>query len=234
MNALFEKTTYDKDDLLTIVSRINNISKAEFEKKYTEHGKFSLYAGAAVNLSTTTSAALSSYTQGGGPSYTSTMPAFAIGVDFTPDPAAGRAELRLDLSVNPAQLNAIYKLKVSPYTEAKTSYSQLGIFLTPQALYNIYNDPNFKFYLGAGLSVTYFSYSNPYFGSQPPGNTGFPEEPFLFNKINNAFLIKAGFRIQKNWEIYFDYYTSAAATQGGYFGFNNVNKLIGVNYFFGK
>jgi len=227
-------TTYSKGDLIDIVSRINNISKAEFDKKYTEHAKTSFYLSGGVNISSSYSDSQSSYSIGGGKSSTSSLPAFALGVNIIPNPVAGRAELRLDLSVNATQFNSSYQLKVSPYSGAKTSYDQLGVFLTPQALYNIYNQANFKFYVGFGIALTYFTYSNPSFSSQPAGNALFPVEPFYFNKLDNAFLFKAGFKIQKNWEIYFDYYTATASTKGGYFAISNQNKQIGLSYFFGR
>jgi hypothetical protein len=227
-------TSYSKGDLMDIVSRINNISKAEFDKKYSEHGKVNFYVSGGANISSSYSDAQSSYSIGGGKSSASSLPAFALGVNFIPNPAAGRAELRMDISVNPTHFNSSYPLKVSPYTGAKTSYDQLGVFLTPQALYNIYNEPNFKFYVGFGIALTYFSYSNPIFTSQPSGNALFPVEPFYFNKLDNAFLFKAGFKIQKSWEIYFDYYTATAATKSGYFAISNQNTLVGLTYFFGK
>ncbi|MBB3058906.1 hypothetical protein [Mucilaginibacter gotjawali] len=241
-NMLDDKTTarlqtanYEKGDLLTIVSRINQVSKVDFEKKYTDHGKVAFYISAALSMSNTTSSPQSSYSIAGGIPYNSYQPAVAFGLDFIPDPN-GRAEFRVDLSVNPSQFNALYKLRVSPYVDARASYNQLGVFLTPQAMYNFYNAPNFKFYLGVGFALTYFNFSKPYFQSQNTSSPdpGFPQESFYFNTLNNAFLFKAGFRIQRNWEIYFNYYTSTAATKGGYFGLNNVLKQAGVSYFFGK
>jgi hypothetical protein len=200
--ALLENSNYEKGDLLNIVSRINNISKAEFEKKYADRGKINFYAGAALNLSSTTSASTSAYSSGGGGSSTSSLPAFNIGMDFVPDPN-GRVEFRIDLSANLAQFNSQYQLKVSPGGLVKASYNTLGLFLTPMALYNFYNAPNFKFYAGAGIALVYDNYTNVYFQNQNSG-TGTPLEQYNFNKLNNTFLLKAGFRIQKSWEVYFN------------------------------
>ncbi|MDR3693471.1 hypothetical protein [Mucilaginibacter sp.] len=230
--ALLENSNYQKADLLTIVSRINNISKADFEKKYADHGKFNLYAGVALNILSTTSSPNSSYTLGGGGSSTSSLPAFNIGMDFVPDPN-GRAEFRVDLSANLGQFNSQYQLKVSPGGVVKASYNTLGIFLTPMALYNFYNAPNFKFYAGVGVSLTYDNYTSVYFQNQNSVN-GTPLEQYDFNRFNNTFLLKAGFRIQKSWEIYFNYYTATPSTKGGYFQLSNSLKQVGVNYFFGK
>jgi len=238
MTALLEDQflAYRQEDLLKIVSRINNISNAEFQKKYAGNSKVSFYGGVGASVSNISSDASTSYSAAGGIGHTSYLPAFSIGVDLVPDPNGGRVELRADLSVNPSKMDAKYVLKVTPDVPAEASYSQLAIFFTPQAIYNFYNAPNFKFYLGAGYSLTYSSFSNAYFQAQNKAdqNAGFPQELYNFQKANNAFLIKAGVRIHKNLEIYVDYYTSQASTNAGYFAFSTQNTVVGVNYFFGQ
>jgi hypothetical protein len=232
----FQNLNYDEVGIIGIVSRINDISREEVAKKYSGHSAVSFYVGGAMNIAKTTSAALSSYTLGGGVPYTSYQPGLALGLDIIPDPDGGKAELKLDLAVSPGQMNALYTLKVSPYIGAKASYNQLGIFLTPQVQYNFYNTPDFRFFVGAGLSLTYISYSKPYFQSQDASapNAYFPIEQYYFTSVGNSFLIKTGFRIHKNWELYYNYNTSLATTKGGYFGFNVEIQQVGVNYFFSK
>jgi len=243
-NAMDDKMTqtledpylyYREGDLLKIVSRINNISKAEFEQKYNGHSKISLYAGIGVNISSISSDSQSSYSLGGGTGHTSSLPSFDLGIDLVPDPNGGRVELRAEVSVNPTTMDAKYKLNVAPYSAAEASFNQLGIYFTPQVMYNFYNAPNFKFYLGFGYSLTYSSFSNPYFQAQNKAdqNAGFPQESFNFQKSNTAFLFKAGFRIYRNLEIYADYYTSQSSSLAGYFALDTQNTVIGVNYFFG-
>jgi hypothetical protein len=244
-NALDDKTTalledqflaYRESDLLKIVSRINNISDAEFKKEYSGHSKLSFYLGTGANISTTSSDANTSYTAGGGVGHTSIMPAFAVGADLVPDPNGGRAELRLDVSVNPGKMDAMYNLTVTPKVPAVASYNQLMICFTPQAMYNFYNAPDFKFYLGAGFSLTYSNFSNAIFQAQNKSdqNAGFPQESYQFQTWNNTFLVKTGVRIHKNLEIYADYYISQIQSFEAYFHFRTQNTVIGVNYFFGQ
>jgi hypothetical protein len=244
-NALDEKMTglledpffaYRESDLLKIVSRINNISNAEFTAKYSGHSKVSIYAGSGVNVSNITSDASTSYSAAGGLGHISYMPAFAIGADLVPDPNGGRAEFRAELSVNPGQMEAKYTLTVEPKVPAEASYNQLMICFTPQAMYNLYNAPNFKFYIGIGYTLTYSSFSNAIFQAQNKSdqNAGFPQETYIFQTKNTAFLFKAGFRIHKNWEIYADYYTSQIQSFDAYFNFHTQESVIGVNYFFGQ
>ena len=95
--------------------------------------------------------------------------------------------------------------------------------------------PDFKFFIGAGLSITYNTYSNAVFEPQvSPGAANFPVEAYDFTSTSFHFLAKAGFRIHQNIEVYFEYYTPDAATQSAYFDLYNENKQIGVNYYFGK
>ncbi len=238
MTALLEDQflAYREDGLLKIVSRINNISKAEIAKKYSGHSKLSIYAGTGVNVSHTASDANTAYSAGGGVAYTSFMPMFAIGADLVPDPNGGRAEFKVELSVNPGKMDAKYNLTVEPRVPAEASYNQLMICFTPQAMYNLYNAPDFKFYIGVGYSLTYSNFSNAIFQAQNKSdqNAGFPQEPYNFQTSNNAFLLKAGFRIHKSLEIYVDYYTSQLQSTEGYFHFGTQNSVIGVNYFFGQ
>jgi hypothetical protein len=228
LTGLFQNTNYDSHDLLAIVSSINNISKAEFEKKYAEHTKIRWYLTAALDISTTSSSAGSPYLVGGGVASTSYQPAVALGIDLIPDPVGGRVEFKADLSVHPTQFNALYPLKVVPYGEVQASYDQFSVFFTLQALFNIYSQPDFSFYLGAGAAITYSSFSNV----KNPFGAG---NSYEFNAFDNAFVLKAGFRIHQNYEICFDYFLpSYTTTAGGYFGLSSSIKEVGISYFFGK
>jgi len=243
-NALDDKLTaqlenplsnYEKGNLIRIVSSINDISKADFEKKYADHSKLSFYISAALNMSTTSSGSGSSYSTAGGVSSGSYMPGIGAGINLVPDPVLGKVEFRLDFSLVPCRFNSLYTLKVSPYVGAKASFDQLDFAVTPQVLFNVYNKPDFKFYLGIGVNLSYSNFSNAYFESQTSAtNPYFPVESYSFNKINTSFLVKTGFKINKKVEIFFNYYTALATTGGGYFGLNNTIKQVGVSYFFGK
>jgi hypothetical protein len=243
-NALDDKTTgeiensnYSEDNLLAIVSRINNISKSEYDKKYTAKTKFGFYVSGALNISTTTSPSGLPFVAGGASSsYSSYLPAAAIGLNINPNPVSGKVEFRVDLSVAPGQFNESYQLKVSPYTGAKASFDQLNISISPQIIFNFYNSTHLKIFVGAGGVITRFNFTNPYFGNQnsaaPAAN--FPDEPYYFLKNGTSFLLKTGFRIHKNWEVFFNYIIPTSITPSPYFGFNNSVTQIGASYFFGK
>ncbi|MDB4905050.1 MAG: hypothetical protein JWQ63_4331 [Mucilaginibacter sp.] len=238
LSRTFETASYSQPDLLTIVSRINNISKSEYAKKYAGHSKLNFYVSAALNISNTSSNSSAPYTTGGGGwPYTSYLPAVSFGLNIIPKPSTGKVELRAELSFAETKFSSSYQLKVSPYVGEKASFNQLGISLIPQIIYNIYNAENFKFYVGAGIGVTRFVYSNAYFGSQDPnisdGGIG-SSDPYYFNGTDSSYLLKAGAKINKKFEIFFNYFTNTATTQGGYFQFVNSSKQIGIVYLLGK
>jgi len=238
LSAMFNDPylSYREDLVLAIVSSINHTSAAELKANSGAKSKLSFYLGVLGNISTTSSSSQSQYSLAGGTSYTSYLPGLSIGADLFPDPDGGKVEFRVDLSYAPAKMDAVYNFTVSPYTRAEASYNQTNIMLSPQVLFNFYNAPGFKFFLGAGLDVSSLSYSNPYFGqhdrSLAQGN--FPTDTYIFQKLNTTFLFKAGFRIHKNWEIHIDYYTSEPAVFAGYFDLASQNTVVGVNYFFGQ
>ncbi|HEY8780927.1 MAG TPA: hypothetical protein VIM16_04865 [Mucilaginibacter sp.] len=239
LTAMLENsfTSYNKDDLLAIVSRINNISKAEFEKKYTEHSKFNFYVSAALNISRTSSSSVSSYTAGGGRAYTSYLPAVSFGINVTPNPNAGKVELRGEISFAESQFNSSYQLTVSPYTAVKATYDQLGVSIAPQIIYNFYNAENFKIYAGAGVAFIHFIYSNSFFGSQNPNvsDNGVGEtDPYNFEANDTSFLLTAGAKFNKKFAIFAKYFSPMPTTNSGYFQFNTTNEQIGIIYLLGK
>jgi hypothetical protein len=233
---MFEKGGYSKDDLMAIVSQINNISKEEFAKKYTDKSKLSFYISAGINAANTNSDHTVFVIDGAKSSYTSYLPFAAIGMDFNPSPESGAIELKVALSVAASQFSDTYKLNVDPYTPAKASYSQVNVSLEPEIIVNLYNATNLKFYLGAGGSVSYMTFTNPVFANPTPNTQSsfFPQEPYSFQKTSFSFLLTAGFKIHNNVEVFANYITSHLITGNSYFFFYESNIRIGASYFFGK
>jgi hypothetical protein len=237
LTNIFQKSNYIKPDLLTIVSKINGVSKTEFSKKYTAHAKFNFYVSAAVNISYTSSSGDSPFTAGGGKSYTSYEPAVSFGLNLIPNPNTGKVEFRGALSFAETQFNSVYQLKVSPYVGVKASFDQLGVSFIPQAIYNFYNSESFKFYCGVGIAFTYFNYSNAAFVSQNPATpiTDIAaNDPYHFNPFDESFLLEAGVRFNKKFGIFANAAIPTATTRGGYFQLTSSNKQIGIVYLFGK
>jgi hypothetical protein len=237
LNRDFQGANYLSTDLLTIVSKINGVSKSELKMKYSEHGKFNFFISAALNISSTTSGDGSAYTAGGGVPYTSYQPAASFGVNFLPNANTGKVEFRLGVLFAQANFNTKYQLKVSPYVPVRATFDQLGISISPEIIYNFYNAENFKFYGGVGMVFTHFSYSNAHFGSQNPAvsDNGIGQaEPYFFSPTDNSFLFQAGIQFNKKLEIFANYATSTITTKSNYWALNNNNKQIGILYIIGK
>jgi hypothetical protein len=237
LSKTFQLDSYNSAYILGIVSKINHISIAEEKKNYSQKSEFKLFLDAGLNIGSASSSTASSYTLGGGGPYTSYLPEFSVGLNMVPNPESGKIEFRVEVMYAESEFNSTYQLKVSPYIAMRASFNQTAISLVPQIIYNFYNAQNLKVFVGLGVDFTHFSYSNSYFGSKDPNvsDNGIGEtDPFAFNSTDNSFIIKAGVKLHKNWEVYFNYVASTATTQGGYFGLNNSSKQIGLLYFFGK
>jgi hypothetical protein len=170
--------------------------------------------------------------QSGGSSYISHLPAFTFGISVPMDASTGKLLFRGELSLFFSKYNSLYKNETYPYVDARASFNELGISLTPQIIYNFYNADNFKFYGGIGLAVTNSFYSNVYYGSQDPNSSFIGNNDYNFIKFDTRVLLKGGIQLHKNWEVYFNYLTSGQTTDRGYFQLNKTNEQVGINYIF--
>ena len=232
-----QRSNYEASDLLTIVSKINGISKSEFQKRYADKSRVSFFIGASANISATSSSQGSPYTAAGGPSYTSVQPMVSLGVNFVPNPVTGALQIRLGLEYAGSKFNTAYTLKVSPYIPVRASYNQTSFSIVPKIIYNFYNAGNLKIYGGVGFVYSHFSYSNSSFGSQNPSasDNGIGEtDPYYFNTTDDAFLLQAGVQFNKRFEIFASYATATAATAGGYWALSTQSSQVGIIVLFGK
>jgi hypothetical protein len=237
LTRTLQSASYSEPDLLLIVSRINNITRSEYVKKYAERGKLNFYVGAGLNITGTSSNSGSPYEQDGGKSGTSIGPSISLGLNVTPNPNSDRVEFRADLSFAESQFNSLYKLNVNPYIDFRASFNQLCIAFSPQVIFNFYNGENLKIYVGVGANITHFVFTKTFFGSQNPNlsDNGIAEaDPYNFYVDDTSGLFKAGAKFGKKFEIFADYFTSTVLTHGGYFQFNTNIKQAGLIYFFGK
>jgi hypothetical protein len=197
-----------------------------------DYNKYNFYTGLAINITNTTPGTASPFYASGGRAYTSYLPALSFGISVPADANTGNLVFRGEASISFSKYNSSYQNKVSPYVGVKSSYNELGISITPQIIYNFYNDDNFKLYGGIGLALINTSYSNVFYGAQDPNATFTPSNDYDFVKFDTRALFKAGTQFHKKWEIYFNYLTSGQTTNRGYFQLNKTNEQIGINYIF--
>lgn len=196
----------------------------------TTPDKIFFYGSAAVNITTNTPGSTSPYVSGGGKAYTSYMPGFSFGFSAPSDPNIGNVCFRAELSVSFSKYNSQYKTTVYPYVDARASFNEMSIGITPQIIYNFYNSANFKIYAGAGLNVSRPTYSKIYYGPQTPG-AYFPFiNTYDFVDFDTRVLLKGGIQVHRHFEIFFNYLTNAETTNRGYFQLNKNTEQVGVNY----
>jgi hypothetical protein len=238
LTKTIENTDYIEPDLLLIVSRINKISKAEYQKKYAESAKIELYAGVGANITSYSAGPSSPYTAGGGSSSKATGEELLGGINIILNPQTDRLELHGELSLAQSSFNSSYQLKVYPYGTAKASFSETDFSFEPSVIYNFYNSDNFKFFLGAGIDASDSHYANPFFSAgnnlnQASTSSSAPYN-YFFTKINTTFLFKTGIKIDKKYEVFANYIANNPATGGGYFQLNDNHIQAGFIYHFGK
>jgi hypothetical protein len=235
LTKAFETAGYSEPDLLPIVSKINNISKSAYEKKYAQKSQVNLFASLALNISNTSSPGSSQYTSGGGKSYTSVLPAVSFGINLIPNRNTGKVQLRAELSFAETQFSSTFRSQ-DPATGVKVTFNQLEVSILPQVIYNFYNTENLKIFAGAGFAIAFFNYSNTYFGNSNPNgsNANFTGNSFYFQTFDNYLMLKAGVQLNKRIEIFFNYFASTPTTRDDYLEFTEQREQIGVNYFFRK
>ena len=236
MQRDIERADYTEDNMVSIVNRINKVSKTEYVKSGLSRGPvFNVFVGAGVNIDNISTADGTPYQAGGGKSYTSTGVMVSGGVNFFLNPAVRRFQLRVEVGVAQSQFRSLYDLKVSPYIPFKASFDELSVNVAPQVLYNFYNAENFKVYASVGFLLRYFKFSNAYFGSQSQPNSATDIEkndPYWFVSSQNSVMFKAGLQIHKNWGIFAQYLVSQPITQDTYWSLSSKCQQFGINYYF--
>lgn len=231
-----ERADYTEDNIGSIVSRINKISKTEYAKKNMIKGPiFNVFVGAGANIDNISTTAGSPFEAGGGKSYTSAGAMVSGGANFFVNPVVRRLQLRLEVGVAQSQFRSLYDLKVSPYIPFKASFDELSVNVAPQLLYNFYNAEDFKFYASLGFLLRYFKFSNAYFGSQSQPNSATDIEkndPYWFFSSQNSVMFKVGLQIHKNWGIFAQYLLSEPITEDTYWSLSSKCEQFGINYYF--
>lgn len=143
LEGFIQKANYSKSDLLNIVSRINNISKSEYEKNYTDHMKTDFFVTAGLNIfSASPKSWASSY---GLPSSTSVLPALSVGINLIPRPSSDKVEFRAELLFTQSSYASVDLTEIS---------------FVPQGIYNFYHAKDLKIYAGFGFLITHNTYSD--------------------------------------------------------------------------
>ena len=230
-----ERMDYNGSAILDIVSKINHISAANEKKNKNNAPAFNLFAGVALSITNFNAAAGSPFYNAGGRSNSSSMAAASFGINVFANPNTRRLQFRVEAGIAQGSFKSLYVSKVYPYIPFRASFDENVFSITPQVIYNFYNDDKFKVYGGLGVAVNYFKYSNPYLGSQSQPNSATDieaNEPYSFNTSDEAIVIKAGLQFGKHLGVFAQYLSSVHVTRNDYWLLTSVSEQTGINYYF--
>ena len=231
--ADLEHSFYSSLDISKLVSKINGISKADYNKKLSAETPVQFFVGAALNITKTAPGGF--YKAAGGTGYTSYLPEISFGINIFANPNTQKLVFRVELMLGDSKVNANYINKNLPYIPITYSYNQYSAALTPQIIYNFYNAANFKIYGGVGVPFTFYKFSGENFGNadgKTPIGEIVQDNPFAFNTFGTPVVFKVGVMFSHNWSIYGDYITSSTISPDGYFANSFSSIQAGVTYTF--
>jgi hypothetical protein len=231
LNSLIQNTDYNEDDLVKVAGRINGKASNMQDSEKTENKALVFFAGIGANA--TTFKTDGGVRDAGAPTKTFISPRAAFGINVYANPHTRQLMLRVEGGIGLNRYSAAYKSLKSPYNDVDFKFNQLSFSISPQILYNIYNQPDFKFYLGVGGQAAIMQYSGKVFASADGGPSLLAQEPFqYFNKSAFSGIIKAGTVINNKIEVNVSYVTASDLSSDAYYRITTTSLQIGVNYFF--
>ena len=241
--AQVQGSKYKDYVLIPIVAQINGSANEETAARSGKHNPpLRFFAGASFISSTLKFSDIADQsTYNGYSSSTSSSPKISLGLDLLPNPDVGHLVFRVELGYNQdkfsfhSQVNPIFNDANAPvYSE---SYKMNVIYITPQVIYNIYNEPMLKVFVDAGYSINILSYPAASLVTTEGGEViaTEPASGLDANRGNtSSFTFKGGVVISKRFEIYAEYFVGAQVTDSFDYNTNLSSYQVGVNYFIGK
>lgn len=214
---------YNADDLIKVVSNINNQAAVEYRAKDTR-----LFIGAGLSINSFKYKGSHALANKNGELKASYSPIIKIGVDYMPKPLIAKVVYRMDATLFMSK-NTISNKSA----DIKHSFEELTVAIAPQIIYNIYNSSIFKFYAGAGISANISSYSDNIMSSFDVESKT-RKSDIDFNTFSFSPKINIGFVVHKKIEFLGSYYLNSSLTD-----YQTVKVIVsrfafGVNYLFGK
>jgi len=241
MQSEIRHADYYKQNLLKIVSRINNLSKSEYREKYNEKTKINFFVSGALGM--VSIKPYGNYATVGGKAASSVFPALSFGVNMWADHNTGRIRFLLEGMISGNKYNSIYIYTGSPYVPVRYSYKDTWLAISPQLVYNYYDTKAFKAFFGVGLTFTKHNYSGTYdinYQNTQVTNAPLKSDNFLNNQGGSSFFdtfnlpvtFKAGMCFGEKIEIFARYFTPYKVSPSYYFSLNTTNTQIGLCYLF--
>jgi hypothetical protein len=235
VKSRIEGLNFDQSDLEIIARLLNGGSGGAKKSPATR-----MFVGVAADFCKTQVNGLLLLSARGSESTTAVVPKISVGYDLFDNPNVQHFALRIEadfwlispeLKV-PVQINGTNTYKYYTFTQFTTG-------IAPQFLLNIYNKPNFKIFVAAGLSfnISIYPVNKTYI------DYGDPATVQNFNRQNPVDLqtlwasapLQAGLTINKNLQVFFVYdLTFASYARVGFDDSGSYSMNVGVRYLFGN
>lgn len=229
LNVQIQRSDYDYANILAVVSKINGMKIAKEDNQNTSANYF--YGGLGVNATHFTTGG--EYKKAGGKPYTSIMPRITAGVNLFANSNTQKIAFRIEFSIGADKYESNYTNKVSPYNDIVFHFTQISYALSPQIVYNVYNQSKLKLYMAVGFQTSYAQYVNKAFKEKDGSDyTDLLAPRFVFNNLFNSAVFKIGATINKKIDIYADYLTVNEVNKDSYFLISSSGFQAGINYSF--
>ncbi len=232
LKAKIEKANFRAEDLAPIIDLINNTTTAKAKSKK------GLFVGLALNYNTLTDVNSINGTNEAATS-TTVSPKVSVGFDFFDNQEVQQFVFRVELTlgyINP-RFNYPVTVNSSPAT-LSYQYSQFTTSIVPQLLYNIYNKPNLKVFIGTGMSFNISAYPVNKFtlnSNDPNTNSAAAQQnPEQLQTLWTTVPLQGGITINRKVQLFYIYnITFSSYLHYVRDNFSNHSMDFGVKYIFG-
>ena len=215
---------FEKYDLEQIINELNN-----HEVGTTKKIKSRVFIGPGLNYTATSFHNLTN---------SNISPKFDMGIDFSNNSNVSQFIARANFSFfykNSKFKDAPYNELVPTGSSQEYYFNQYDFSFSPQLLFNLFNKPNFKVFIGAGVAFNFASYSNnkTNFINQFGSNTT-TENVFEFDPFYITYPVEAGVVFYNKLEL--NLTIIGNVNYGHYFDAFTSSQINGLNvkYLFGK
>ena len=227
-----EHMGYYANDIMKIVSAINGVSKEEFKQQHINDTPIDFFVSAGADVSNLKP--FGRYKTSGANPATAVCPELSFGINLSTH-AETRFQLRVEGIISGNKYNSIYIYTGSPYIPTKYSFDQLWLAITPQVIYNVYNGPKFKIFVGLGLALTYDDYYNGKYDinyAATQVTNGKITSKSFFSTFTDPIMFKLGAKISNRLDVFAAYFTNSAVSSDYYFEMHFDNTQVGLDYHF--
>ncbi len=226
-----DNTQYNGSELIKIVGTINGLTKKQLDDIEKSQDKVTYFWGFGLNRSVSAVTTKNTYNQ---LTTGSIMPKLAIGGELYLNPNVQRLALRGELALTFNNQEASFsQIEDDAERQFSLRFNQATVSLSPQLIYNIYNQEKFKFYLGSGFTVNYSKYFKVRYTEKLIPSDGKDIDSNKYADLYKMWLavpVRVGFLVKQKADISFLYYPASAVTSTNKYALKMTSLHLQVNY----